>query len=156
MSKTDVVSFEQIMAEHEELRAWLARLREFLAGPRPEIRTPGYHTWAATLSRMLADLHDRVFRHFRTEEREGFLTELAVRFPSQSSSIDALRNEHAEILSGIRELMMSTLSYSEGREPDDPRLRRRLGEILDRLASHERAETDLMTGVEYQDLGTGD
>lgn len=155
MQKTDV-SFEQVLAEHEELRTWLVQLRDFLNESRPAIRTPGYHTWAADLSRKLADLHDKVFRHFRTEEREGLLTELAIRFPNQSRKIDRLQNEHAEILSGIRELMSSTLSYSEGSEPDDPRLRRRLGDVLDQLANHERAETELMTQVEYLDLGTGD
>ena len=53
MPKIETASFEQVLAEHEELRKWLAQLRGFLAEPRPEILTPGYHTWAATLSRKL-------------------------------------------------------------------------------------------------------
>ncbi len=52
--------------------------------------------------------------------------------------------------------MTAGLNYSAGEAPENPRLRKALSELLDRLAKHEQDETELMTSVEYDDLGTGD
>ncbi len=95
-----------------------------------------------------------MFRHFRKEDQEGLLEDLALRHPTESERIEGLQREHQEILDEIRELMKATLEYSEGKSPEDPRLRQRVHHTLDRLARHERAETELMTRVEYDDLGT--
>jgi hypothetical protein len=146
-------AMEKILEQHEELRGEIRDLREFLDMPRPEIGVKGYHTWAATLSEKALKLHDKLFRHFRDEEEDGVLEELAMRHPGSTGKIEALKGEHGEILGGVRKVVDDTLSYSAGKEPPDARLRQRIHGILDKLGEHEATETELIQNIEYQDLG---
>lgn len=148
-------SFEQILEDHEQLREMNADLRAFLDEERPEIGERGFHSWAAELSQRLVLLHDKIFRHFRAEDQEGLMDDLALRHPRAAACIDMLNNEHDEILVNLRNLMSATLRYSEGKSPRDPRLRKRMLALLDQLSEHERTETDLILNVEYNDLGGG-
>lgn len=147
---------DQVVREHEELRALLRELRAFLGEPRPEIGTKGFHTWAANLSKQLAVLHDKLFRHFRYEEQGGMMPELASRYPRAVAKIESMLGEHASMLKEVRELMMETLRYSEGKRPRDERLRKRLTGLLDFLARHEEDENELIQGLIYQDIGDVD
>jgi len=147
--------FEQILEDHEALRSMIADLRAFLEDKRPEIGQRGFHTWAADLSHRLVSLHDKIFRHFRAEDQEGLMDDLAMRHPSAAARIENLNKEHDDILLNLRNLMSATLRYSEGKSPRDPRLRKRMLSLLDQLNEHERTETDLILNVEYNDLGEG-
>ena len=122
----------------------------------PEVGEEGHHRWAATVSRHLVNLHDKLVLHFRHEENEGFFEAIVERAPSFSKRVDILVGEHGEMLGEIRELMGYTLRYSEGREPEDPQLRRRITGLLDTLSRHEVDETELMQRIEYRDIGVGD
>jgi hypothetical protein len=149
-------SFQQVLDEHDEICGLVSELRAFLEEDRPEIGAEGCHRWATKLSGTLVTLHDQLFRHFRHEASVGLLDKLEEEHPGASRQITALRTDHDEILTGVRNLMTDTLRYSEGAEIDDPRLRTRLTGLLDRLGEHEQAETDLVQRLEYMDLGTGD
>ena len=149
-------SFEQVLDEHDEIRGLISDLRGFLQQDRPEIGVEGCHRWATKLSGSLVKLHDHLFRHFRHESSVGLFDRLEEEHPGASRQISALRCDHDEILSGVRNLMTDTLRYSEGAEVDDPRLRVRLTTLLDRLGEHEQTETELVQRLEYLDLGTGD
>ena len=154
MPKSDAeATVDQVLREHEELRGAIEELREFVAAPQPEIGEEGHEVWAASMSGRVAKLHAMVSSHFRREDREGVLEELSHRHPRASKQIEALQEEHEEVLGSIRDLMMDTLSFSEGKTPKDAKLSGRLGGILDRLENHERVETDLITRVEYEDVG---
>lgn len=147
-------TLKDALEEHHELRGMVAALEDFLEMPRPEIGQKGYHTWASELSGRLVALHDRLFRHFRSEEEGGLMEELSDLNPRASTRIRLLEGEHGQILEGLRETMSASMRYSEGKEPADPRLRQRVRRILEQTAEHERIETDLIQELLYSDLGT--
>ena len=84
------------------------------------------------------------------------MPDLATRYPRAVTKIESLLGQHAIMLKEIREVMTSTLRYSEGRVPQDQRLRRRLKKLLDFLAKHEEDEMDLIQNLNYQDIGSVD
>jgi len=147
---------QQVLDEHRELREKVAELQEFLKRPRPEPGESGAHTWAAALSRRLVKLHDELVRHFRFEDEGGMAEDIARRHPRAANAIDEIVGEHPALLRRVRRLMNVTLTYSEGRRPEDPSLRRRVAELLDRLERHERAETEMIHRLACDDIGIGD
>jgi hypothetical protein len=147
---------DQVVLEHDELRALISDLRGFLEKPRPQIGSKGFHTWAAGLSSRLVTLHDKLYRHFRYEEHGGMMPDLASRFPRAVTKIESLLGQHALMLKEVREVMTATLRYSEGKTPQDQRLRRRLKRLLDFLAKHEEDEMELIQNLNYQDIGSVD
>ncbi|MDH3744742.1 MAG: hemerythrin domain-containing protein [Acidobacteriota bacterium] len=147
---------QQVLEEHRLLNRTVAELRDFLERPRPKVGKEGSHTWAADLSKRLADLHDLLFRHFRFEERGGMMEEVVESHPRATGQVDNLLDEHTAILKESREIMAAALSYSEGNAGDERRLRRRLTALLDQLGEHERIENTLIMDLAYHDLGLGD
>lgn len=147
---------EQVREEHLELRRKVFELREFLKKPRPRPGDAGAHTWAAALSRQLATFHDELCRHFRFEEEGGMVEDIVWRHPRAANAAEQLASEHPELLSEVRRLMNATLTYSEGGRPEDRALRRRTTDLLDCLAKHDRAETDMIHRLECDDIGVGD
>ncbi|MDH3402357.1 MAG: hemerythrin domain-containing protein [Acidobacteriota bacterium] len=146
----------QVMAEHRELRADVARLREFLNAPRPAASRAGAHSWAAELSSRLSALHDKLFRHFRLEEEGGMVEEVSTAHPRAAGEITRIVADHPRMLQETRELVGLTLDYSAARTPIDVPLRRRVTALLDWLEEHERDETDLIQRVEYRDTAAAD
>lgn len=147
---------QQVLEEHRELRRKKDRLREYLREPRPEAGATGAHTWAAGLARQLVTLHDELFRHFRFEDEGGMVEEIKTRHPRATAEVDRLVGEHPEMLREVRDLMNEALTYSEGREPEDPSLRHRVTVFLNRLERHECQETCMIHDLEILDLGQGD
>lgn len=147
---------EQMLAEHAKLRSTLDEVRGFLAEPRPEPSTKGSHTWATEMSQHLVKLHDQLYRHFRAEEQEGMMRDLATRYPRAWRRVEVMLGEHAVILSEMRQLMSSAMEYGEGIRPENARLRKRLTSVLERLSAHEEGETELMQRMLYNDIGVGD
>jgi hypothetical protein len=148
-SVTDVV-----LEDHRLLRQMLDDFEAFLARPRPPIGEKGYHTWGSELAQRLVTLHDRLFRHFRREEEGGLFEELRMQHPRATPRLDRCLGEHPTILRSLRELMDEALGYSQGDEPVDPRLRRRVGAVLRQLERHEEYETDLFQRLSMRDLGS--
>jgi iron-sulfur cluster repair protein YtfE (RIC family) len=147
---------ERVLQEHRELNQMVADLRAFLQQPRPKIGEKDSHPWAADLSERLVKLHSKLALHFRYEEEEGVVEEISFRFPRASRKIEELVSQHPQILAEVRDLMGSTLAYSEGQEPARPALRKRLNALLDLLDQHEQSETELIQQLEYEDLGDSD
>lgn len=147
---------EQVLAEHRELRTLLTHLEGYTAQPRPEIGNDGFHRWAADLSKHLVELHDKLFRHFRFETSSGVFDELVKIHPRGAKPLQELQGQHPQLLREVRELVHSSLSYSQGEEPANPRLRRRLGEILTHLRNHEDCESELLTRLLGRDIGAVD
>ena len=155
-SRTNDTSLDEVLEQHRELVRMIDELRAFLDQPRPDVGEKGSHTWAAGLTERLTRLHDNVYRHFRHEERSGFLDELVVRRPTATRAVEVLRQEHDRILGDFRAIVGAALVYSEGKMPASPRLRQWTLSVLDRLANHELEETDLFQRILYEDLGAAD
>ncbi|MAG57046.1 MAG: hypothetical protein CMJ83_12195 [Planctomycetes bacterium] len=145
-----------MLEEHRELQKLVTDLRTFLKRPRPKLGDGGAHTWATSLAADLVTLHDRVFRHFREEERSGVLDDLCALHPRAARAVMLLKDEHEEILTGFRTILRSVMTYSESKTPEIPHLRRRTWSILEQLLCHECKETDLFQRFIYEDLGTCD
>jgi hypothetical protein len=145
-----------MLEEHEELRAILATTRDFLENPRPDPGETGFHRWATAMSKQLVELYDGLFRHFREEEQCGVFQDLARRYPRSSGRVERFQHQHECLLGDLRELMNEVMEYSAGIASDNPRLRRKLEDVIDRVDSHERGETELMQRMLYNDIGEGD
>ena len=155
MTTTDA-RLDRILEQHAELRETVSDMKAFLHHPRPEHGTEEASVWANRLAERLLHLHQRVNRHFQEEEASGFLTDLRERFPRTARTVDRLEAEHDMIRDRVRELLDATLTYSESRPTDNPRLRRGVLTILERLARHERKETDFVQTLFLEDIGVGD
>ncbi len=147
---------QQVIEEHHELRAKVARLREFLDGPRPTAGNPGAHSWAAELSSQLSTLHDELFRHFRLEDESDMVEDISSAHPRAAAEINRIVDEHPRMLEEARELVGLALAYSAAEAASELPLRRRVGALLDWLEKHESEETDLIQRVEYRDTGAAD
>ncbi|UCE03775.1 MAG: CBS domain-containing protein [Candidatus Latescibacterota bacterium] len=143
---TDVkFSFDTIIEEHRELIRMVEELKGFLKLPRPD---PGEHeaiTWASGLGEKLLKLHDSLCAHFRVEEESGALDELERRHPHAVKEIQALQEEHEQILHDLRAIMGAAMVYAEGKTPESPQLRRWTLTAIDQLVRHERRESDLIS-----------
>lgn len=156
MPKGDITeNADQALREHLDLKGQVEALNAYLDEPRPDLGEKGYHSWAAGLSGRLVKLHDLLFRHFRHEEESRLFDELAERHPNSAGKLDSLKSDHGAFLTELRELTEASLLYSEGKEPPDPRLRRRVSAFLERAGSHEREETKLIRNLLGRDLGGG-
>lgn len=159
MQRTDqerTASVKQMLEEHGEMRTVLGTTRDFLLNPRPDPGETGFRRWATAMSKQLVELHDGLFRHFREEESCGVFQDLARRYPRSSDRVDRLQSQHECLLGDLRGLMSEVGEYSEGIASDDPRLRRKLEDVLNRVDTHERGETELMQRMLYNDIGEGD
>jgi hypothetical protein len=146
----------KMLEDHRELRAVLGSTREFLMNPRPDPGEMGFHRWATAMSKQLVEFYDGLFRHFREEERSGVFEDLVRRYPRSASRVDRLQKQHSCLLADLRDLMNEVMEYAAGIAPDNPRLRRKLEDLLDRVEGHEQGETDLMQRMLYNDIGEGD
>lgn len=147
---------EEVLEEHKRLRGMIAEIREILSQPRPDPGVPGAHSWAADLSVRLVKLHDELFRHFRFEESAGLVEDVIERHPRAMDRLEAIVGQHPDMLRVLRSIMTDALTYSEGKLPEDPRLRQRTLDLLDDLHRHEQEETDLFQRLEYRDHGAMD
>ncbi len=147
---------ETVLEEHRQLNAMVADLRRFLEAPRPEVGRKGAHAWSTEITRRLVRLHDALFRHFREEEEGGMMEELTEAHPRATGAVEGLVHDHVEILRDMRRCSTAAMEYSDGIEPADAGLRRRIARILDCLHEHEVAETDLIQRLEYEMIGPGD
>lgn len=147
---------DEVLEEHKRLRVMIAELRQVLCQPRPDAGQPGAHSWASDLSVRLVKLHDELFRHFRFEESVGLVEDVIERHPRAKARLEAIVGQHPEMLSDLKSIMTDALTYSEGKMPEDPRLRQRTLDLLDDLHRHEQEETDLFQRLEYRDHGAMD
>lgn len=144
---------ETVLAQHRHLQSEVADLEEFLQQPRPAAGGKGSHSWAVDLSRRLLALHEELYQHFRYEEDAEGKQSLLEKHPEAATKLEEILDEHPRMLSDLRHLVSDVLAYSEGADPEDPQLRRRIGDLLERFHRHERQENQLFQRVEYRDVG---
>jgi cell division septum initiation protein DivIVA len=154
--QTTDTAFDQVLEEHRELRDLVAELRAFLEKPRPPVSSPQAPTWAGDLADRLVAFHDKANKHFRAEERSGFLDKLAEARPSATRQVVQLQGEHDRILGDLRSVLEASMVYARNKEPECANLRRWTSTVLDRFDQHERDETDLTQDLICDDYGVGD
>ena len=147
---------DTVLEQHQHLRAVVADLEDFLDTPRPDTGVKGAHSWAVELSQRLLSLHDELFRHFRFEEDVELIEETLASHPEAANQFRAVLREHPAILAELRAIVSDVLSYSEGVSPENPRIRRRLTELLATFYHHEEEENHLFQRLEYRDTGAVD
>ncbi len=147
---------QKVLEEHRELEASIAALRTFLEQPRPDIGDDEARDWSAQLSKELVELHHLLVRNFSYEEDGGMMTDLSKKHPRADRWVDDLVDEHRELLHEIRSITEAVMFYEEGRQPENPAIRRRLNELFDRLHQHDQSETELIQRLEYEELGSGE
>ena len=156
---TDIEStdwVEGVLEQHRHLRSEVTQLESFLATPRPEAGQKGSHVWAVKLSLRLLTLHDELFQHFRFEEVAEIKEELFENHPEASKKLEEVYCEHPAMLRELRHIVSDVLSYSEGVNPEDPQLRRRISRLLETFHQHEQEENHLFQRMEYRDVGAAD
>jgi len=154
--QTTGTGFEQVLDEHRELRASVAELRRFLEKPRPPVSSPQAHSWAGGLADRLVAFHDKASKHFRAEERSGYLDRLATARPGAARMAAQLLTEHDRILADLRSVLEASMVYARNKEPECANLRRWTATVLDRFEQHEHDENDLTQDLLCADYGVGD
>jgi hypothetical protein len=147
---------EELLMEHRQLVRAIEETKEILKQLRPEAGSKSSHGWGNTMALQLTRLHARVSRHFRSEEQSEFLEDLYPKRPHVARSIETLQQDHERILGDLHAIREAAALYAEGKEPDEPQLRRRTLAVLDRIAHHEHAETELLQRALYEDRGNAD
>jgi hypothetical protein len=149
-------SYESIVDEHRELERQSAELSAFLQQARPEPGSDEAHDWAEELGRRLVALHDKLSTHFRAEETAGLFQDLAATFPQSTGKVKELEAQHRAVLRELRSVLPEALRFAGARPDAGPGLRRRTQALLDLLAEHEAAETELIQRLYLEDLGPAD
>ncbi len=147
---------EDLLKQQRAVEGVIEDLRTFLDQPRPRAGARGSHGWATKMAGKLMNLHDRLVRHFRAEEISDTLRELSIKRPHVLRAFESLRHDHDRILADFRSILGAVMIYSEGKNPENPHLRRWTISALERLAQHEHDETELFQRVLYQETGSGD
>ena len=70
--------------------------------------------------------------------------------------VDTLRKDHDRILGSLRALLTSCMTYAEGKQPENPQLRRWTAQVMEQLSEHEQQETEMMQRAYTEDIGAGD
>ncbi len=154
MSKQEVSKeTEKVLSEHRMLREKIEDLKGFLEHPRPDVEEEGAHTWASNLAARLLELHGQLYRHFREEERSGFLEEIREASPAMDRAAENLKTDHDRLLSELRAILGAVMAYAECKRPENPNLRRWTETLLDELVHHEEQEMTLIQDLFYRDFG---
>jgi cell division septum initiation protein DivIVA len=154
--QTTDAGFEQVLEEHRVLRGLVAELRRFLEKPRPPVASPQATSWAGDLADRLVAFHDKANKHFRAEERSGFLDKLAVARPGSARMISQLQGEHDRILADLRSVLEASMIYARHKEPECANLRSWTASVLNRFEQHEHDETELTQDLLCGEYGVGD
>ena len=155
-AETSASNVGQMLSDHQRLRGLISGVRAFLKLERPDVEEREAHDWASQLSRLLLELHDDLYQHFQLEEDTGIFEELEEKFPNAAGKLEGYELEHGQILRELRAIMAASVAYADGATPADVRLRRRITQLLDKLAAHEAGESDLMQRLHYEDMGDVD
>jgi hypothetical protein len=139
-------------AEFDHLLEAMHRLEAALGSPAP-FREP---LWANRASRELAEVRKSLESHILSSERSGgLLEELNLASPRVAERVDALRQEHSQLLERFTRLERS-LAPSDSQAPDFTSLRREADALLTALRRHHALEVDLIFECFWTDIGVGD
>lgn len=137
---------EQIRQEHEELRALLGEIHGMLAKRLEAV---------ASVAETLASLNEHVETHFAEEETAGLFDDVVDKAPRLSERIDALRNEHEQLLVAVRRLS-EVANDGDGSDDWWQRLDAAFHEFSRDLMHHESCENEILLEAYTDDIGAAD
>jgi len=145
---TSNASRREILDDHAHVRGLLGGLEEHLDRPvEPEAE------WRSELQVTLSDLHRRLQRHFKSEEKGGVHERLMQEAPRLAHRLDELFADHPAILERLTGLLAS-LSEEGGASPLDVRaLTDGTRQLIEQLSEHEASENEVMLDAYWDDLG---
>lgn len=142
VDKTSQQTADRIIDEHRRVRAMLVELEQ----------SAGVHGALAALD----ELAPLLKVHFVTEEQEqeGLHRVIADRAPWQSARLDALFEEHRQLLEMVTGLRAKAGEL--GADGNYAELAPAVVEFLNALRKHEAAETELLSDTMTTDYGAGE
>lgn len=142
----DVAAYEKILAEHQEIKALLGRIEQTLSERQ---------TTLDQVAAMLAELGDRLVKHFAIEEEGDYFTELMHRAPQLVVRANELMAQHPRMCSRARQLV-TELSAMTPSEDWWQQTKQRFDAFKAELVKHESGENRLLQDAYTQDIGTHD
>jgi iron-sulfur cluster repair protein YtfE (RIC family) len=141
-------AFRAILAQHQELKALLARIDEALAAREATIPQVG---------ELLAELGDRLVKHFATEEDGGYFAEALAHAPQLVSKANRLLAQHPMMQSRAEQIVAETESLPPGgADAWWEETSRRFRAFRDELLRHETRENALLQEAYSRDIGSHD
>jgi len=140
-------AYQAILAGHQELKGLLERIDHVLA-TRSDTVEEACH--------LLAQLGDRLVKHFALEEQEGYFEEAVLHAPQLVAKVNRLLAQHPKMCSQAHSLVQeATGQPSQAAEWWETTHRLFLA-FRDELLRHERAEDRLLQEAYNLDLGSHD
>jgi len=138
--KTSEAARREIAQEHRQIRALVHELETTSA--------------LDALLPLLADLRGQLESHFAREEApDGLHRVVDGSAPRLSTSVQLLFDEHREMLAALDGIAERGRECLAGPVAE---VRRSVVELCRQLHEHEAAETELLAGALYEDIGGGD
>jgi iron-sulfur cluster repair protein YtfE (RIC family) len=138
--------FEQIRAEHTEIGELVTTLYRVLAER---------HEPAPRVVYLLESLLERVAAHLRDEELCGLFGDLRRRLPQHLDTINALEQEHQELMRHLSKLHQAASTADVARSWWDE-LEAGFRAFSTQLSRHDYQENDLLQRAYEEDLGEQD
>lgn len=139
-------AYQAILAGHQELKALLEQIDQLLATRSGTIEEACH---------LLAQMGDRLVKHFSLEEREEYFEEAVLHAPQLVAKVNRLLAQHPKICSQAQSLVAEATSRSVHQDWWEA-TRRLFLSFRNELLHHERAEDRLLQEAYNLDIGSHD
>jgi hemerythrin len=144
---SDLKTYQENIARYQEFKALLATIDEVLQQRSATIDQ---------VSDMIAQLGDRLAKHFASEEDGGYFAEALSNAPQLVSKANALLAQHPKMCT-LAESLAADLQARKGTSTDWwARTSELFQAFRDELMRHETQENGLLQDAYHQDIGTTD
>ncbi len=144
MTQTDTNLAEGLLRAHRALENEMERLQKQV--------TITTHEELTSLGASLEKVHTHLLNHFRFEEQDGYMTEVAQRAPQKDRTIQALLDEHQTMAQKLEELRKETgqaITYLDS-------LCSKIQDWIKQVNDHEQRENALVLDAFQVDIGNKD
>ncbi|MCS6806921.1 MAG: hemerythrin domain-containing protein [Acidobacteriota bacterium] len=146
MNEASLTQLNEILREHEIVREIIWQLERLveeggLVGQNVE--------WTQRLCNELSAFYNHLERHFALEERDGYMLDVVAMQPEVSGQVEALRQQHEQLLRMVKELIRDGDMMASGLDVSVVELRQRVQQVLSLIRQHETDENALIQRVFY-------
>lgn len=146
MNETSSTQLDEILREHEIVHEIIWQLERLideggLVGQSSE--------WSERLCNELSAFYNHLERHFALEERGGYMLDVVAMLPEASAQVEQLRQQHAQILRRVKELIREGDMIAAQMGGSVAELRQRVQQVLSLIRQHESDENALIQHVFY-------
>lgn len=143
MNEPRLDSTEELGRAHKALLQDLTELEAAVGSPSPDAK--------ALVNRL--DLTSKCLaQHFWLEEQNGYMETARARLPNLGPVIDKLKDEHARLILGVKEL----LATARGGANADSGFPTKVREFIEQVRGHETRENLLIEDAFNRDTGAKD